>query len=46
LLETECQHAVAAELGWVESVLDELRTGALTWSDTDFASAAKAYRQD
>jgi DNA-binding PadR family transcriptional regulator len=47
LLETEYQHAMAAaELGWAERILDELRTGALTWSDTDLASAAEAYRQD
>jgi DNA-binding PadR family transcriptional regulator len=47
VLETEYQHAVAtAELGWVEKILNELRTGALTWSDSDFADAADAYRQN
>ena len=46
LLETEYQRAVAiAELRWVDKILDELKTGALTWSETDFASAADAYLQ-
>ncbi len=45
LLETEYQRAVlGAELSWVARIIDELRTGALTWSDADFASAAEAYR--
>jgi DNA-binding PadR family transcriptional regulator len=47
LLETEYQHAVAtAELRWVDGILDELRTGALNWSEADFASAAAAYRSE
>lgn len=47
MLETEYQHAMtAAELGWVDNILDQLRTGALTWSENDFAGVADAYRQD
>jgi DNA-binding PadR family transcriptional regulator len=46
LLETEYQRAVvAAELGWVKSVLHDLRTGKLAWSQDDFASAAESYIQ-
>jgi DNA-binding PadR family transcriptional regulator len=38
LLETEYLRAVTeAELCWVEGTVGELRTGALTWSDADFA---------
>lgn len=38
LLETEYQRAVmAAELAWVDSVTDDLRTGTLDWSEKDFA---------
>lgn len=45
LLEEAYQRAmISAELAWVESVLEELRTGALTWTVADFASAADAYR--
>jgi DNA-binding PadR family transcriptional regulator len=40
LLETEYLRAVTdAELGWVNAVIADLRAGALTWSDDDFASA-------
>jgi DNA-binding PadR family transcriptional regulator len=40
LLETEYVRAVtAAELRWVSAVIADLQTGALTWSDDDFASA-------
>ena len=47
LLEVEYQRAVAAaELQWVDTVLDDLRTGALTWDHTDFSGAADAYRQN
>jgi DNA-binding PadR family transcriptional regulator len=47
LIETEYQRAaVAAELAWVREVLDDLRTGALSWTRADFASAADAYNQD
>ncbi len=47
LIETEYQRAVAAaELAWVHGVLDDLRTGTLSWTEADFASAADAYRQD
>jgi DNA-binding PadR family transcriptional regulator len=39
LLETEYQRAVtAAELGWVSGVIDDLRSGALSWSEEDFAA--------
>jgi DNA-binding PadR family transcriptional regulator len=41
LLETEYARAVAdAELTWINSVIDDLRTGSLTWSHADFAGAA------
>jgi DNA-binding PadR family transcriptional regulator len=41
LIETEYQRAVtAAELGWVESVVSDLRSGALTWSHEELARMA------
>jgi DNA-binding PadR family transcriptional regulator len=41
LLETEYARAVAdAELTWINAVIDDLRTGSLTWSHADFAGAA------
>jgi DNA-binding PadR family transcriptional regulator len=47
LLETEYQRAViAAELAWVRGALDDLRTGRLSWSQDDFASAAQSYVQE
>jgi DNA-binding PadR family transcriptional regulator len=47
LLENEYLRAMAAaELAWVDTTLGALRTGALTWSEADFASAAEAYRPD
>ena len=47
LIETEYQRAMAAaELKWVREVLDDMRTGRLSWTKADFASAADAYRQD
>jgi DNA-binding PadR family transcriptional regulator len=47
LLETEYQRAlIEAELRWVQHVTDDLRTGKLTWSSADFASAAQSYMQD
>jgi len=47
LIETEYQRAVtAAELAWVREVLEDLRSGTLSWARADFASAADAYRQD
>lgn len=47
LIETEYQRAVsAAELAWVREVLEDLRTGTLSWTKADFASAADAYDQD
>jgi len=40
LLETEYLRAVtAAELAWLTGVLDDLRTGALTWSESDLDPA-------
>jgi DNA-binding PadR family transcriptional regulator len=40
LLETEYQRAVTdAELRWLSGVIGDLRTGALTWSEEDFANA-------
>jgi DNA-binding PadR family transcriptional regulator len=40
LLETEYLKAVtAAELGWVESVVDDLRSGTLDWSYEELAAA-------
>jgi hypothetical protein len=42
LLETEYLRAVtAAELGWVDSVTEDLRTGALTWSYEQLAEIAQ-----
>ncbi len=44
LLETEYQRTVmAAELVWVNGIVDDLRTGALRWTDDDFAMAADSY---
>jgi DNA-binding PadR family transcriptional regulator len=46
LLEDEYLRAVtAAELGWVSGVVDDLRTGALTWND-DLYEAAKPFLAD
>jgi DNA-binding PadR family transcriptional regulator len=40
LLETEYLRAVTeAELRWITGVIDDLRTGSLTWSEADFAAA-------
>lgn len=47
LIESEYQRAmISAELAWVEGILEDLRTGALTWTATDFAGAAEAYQPD
>lgn len=47
LIEAEYQRAITeAELAWVNGVLEELRTGTLTWTAADFAGAADAYQQD
>ena len=41
LLDDEYRRAVtAAELAWIDGVLDDLRTGALTWSEEQLASIA------
>jgi DNA-binding PadR family transcriptional regulator len=44
LLESEYQRAmIGAELAWADGILEELRTGELTWTAADFAGAAEAY---
>jgi hypothetical protein len=41
MIEDEYQRAMlAAELGWLDGVLDDLRTGALTWSEESLAELA------
>ena len=41
LLDAEHQRAVTtAELNWIEGLLDDLRSGALTWSDEQLTTAA------
>jgi DNA-binding PadR family transcriptional regulator len=43
LLDDEYQRAmIAAEVAWLAGVLDDLRTGALTWSE-DLADLARSY---
>jgi DNA-binding PadR family transcriptional regulator len=43
LLETEYQRAViAAELGWLEAVVGDLRSGRLSWSHEELAAIAHA----
>lgn len=45
LLEVEYQQAVtAAALAWIDGVVEDLATGALTWTEEDFSTAADAYR--
>jgi DNA-binding PadR family transcriptional regulator len=40
LLDDEYLHAVtAAELNWISAVIDDLRTGALSWSELELAAA-------
>jgi len=47
LLEVEYQSAVtAAELAWAQSVINDLRSGALKWAREDFAGAAASYLLD
>jgi hypothetical protein len=47
LLETEYLRAITdAELTWINAVIDDLRTGSLTWSHADFAGAAAGYVPD
>ena len=47
LLETEYLRAVtAAELNWLSGVVDDLRTGALTWSYEELAALAKSFLPD
>jgi DNA-binding PadR family transcriptional regulator len=44
LLESEYQRAmIGAELAWADGILEELRTGELTWTAADFAGSAEAY---
>jgi DNA-binding PadR family transcriptional regulator len=46
MLEDELRRAViAAELRWLTSVVDDLRSGALTWDD-DLADIARSYLTD
>ena len=43
LLETEYQRAVAAaELGWLDAVIADLRAGTLTWSHEELAGMARS----
>lgn len=47
LIENEYQRAmIGAELAWVDGLLEDLRTGTLTWTAADFAGAAEAYQPD
>ena len=47
LLETEYLRAVtAAELEWVARVVDELRSGALSWSHEELAAMARSFLPD
>lgn len=47
LLETEYQRVVtAAELAWAGSVVDDLRSGTLGWSEEELSGAAGAYLPD
>jgi DNA-binding PadR family transcriptional regulator len=44
LLETEYQRTImAAELAWIDLVVEDLRTGKLSWSKKDFSGASDAY---
>ncbi len=44
LLETEYLRTVAvAELGWVETILDEIRSGKLSWSEAELRAAAQTF---
>jgi DNA-binding PadR family transcriptional regulator len=47
LLETEYLRAIAAtELRWLDGIVDELRSGALTWTEAELAEAASAFLSD
>jgi len=47
LLETEYQRAItAAELTWVRGLVEDLRSGAVSWSEADFAASEQAYLLD
>jgi DNA-binding PadR family transcriptional regulator len=47
LLETEYLLALAqAELDWLSGVIDDLRTGRLTWSQEELAETAKSFLSD
>jgi DNA-binding PadR family transcriptional regulator len=44
LLETEFLRAMtAAELSWVRGIIDELRSGALAWSEQELIEAAQSF---
>lgn len=46
LLQTDYQQAaIAAELAWLDGVIEELAQGTLRWSKDDFAMAATLYRE-
>lgn len=43
-LESEYLRAItAAELKWVSEIVDDLRTGALTWSYEELSEMARSY---
>jgi DNA-binding PadR family transcriptional regulator len=45
LLETEyLRAATTAELGWVEGIVADLRSGALTWSEEELLALAQSYQ--
>jgi len=45
LLETEYLRAVTtAELGWVEGIVADLRSGTLTWSEEELLALARSYQ--
>jgi len=47
VLETEYQRAVvAAELGWLDAVIADLRGGTLTWSREELAEVARSSQSD
>lgn len=47
LLETEYQQAItAAELAWLDQIIDDLQSGAAAWSQADFAGSTTAYNLD
>jgi hypothetical protein len=46
-LETKYPRAItSAELNWVDGILDDLRTGALTWKHDELAETAQSFLPD